>query len=223
MTGTIYLGCGSADDEAELWNLMLHRPVTRIVYWPFALPEAILAGADQWLRANLNRLDVAYELNTWTSLDGHSPLELEDVDLLFVGGGNPFQLLHQVRREGFIDPVRAFVHAGGDYYGGSAGAVLACSDINIANGHDPNTIGLVDLTALGLISDAAVLPHFTAEQVDDSKRWVAASGRTLIGLPENAGLRTNQSRFEVVGTGSVHVIALTSTHLALPGSTFEIA
>ena len=153
MAGNLYFGCGRAADEASLWLSMLHRQTTRIVYWPVALPPALAASADQWLRTNLDSLGTGYQLDTWEDLDRHRASELtpDDVDLLFVGGGNTFRLLDAVRRSRFLEPVRAFWHDGGDYYGGSAGAVLACETIAIAEGHDANDCNLKDLAALGLM------------------------------------------------------------------------
>lgn len=182
---------------------MFHRPTTRIVYWPFALSAEMSASADQWLRNNLDLLGVSYLLTTWQTLGDHDPSELDTarVDLLFVGGGNTFRLLDQVRRYGFVDPVRRFWNAGGDYYGGSAGAVLACESIEIADGHDHNEPGLRDLTGLGLLPGIAVLPHFTEDQLADALYWAADRRNVVFGLPEAVGLRCVDGQAEVVGAG----------------------
>lgn len=116
MPGTLYLGCGSAADEAPLWLSIFHRPITRMVY-----------------------------------------------------------------------------------YGGSAGAVLACDSIEIADGHDPNEPGLEDFMALGLISGVAVLPHFTDDQLDGARRWAASRHTVVLGLPESAGLRCSGDKITVIG------------------------
>lgn len=164
---------------------MLSGRRARIIYWPFALPAPMLRAADDWLRGNLDQLGAQYELDTWPSLAGHEPAELTTAvaDLLFVGGGNTFRLLEHVQRAGFVDAVRAFHRSGGDYYGGSAGAVLACESIAIADGHDPNEAGLTDLTALGLIHDLAILPHFTAAQLEVTTRWARRHDATVLDLP----------------------------------------
>jgi dipeptidase E len=210
------LGCGSADDEVSLWRLMLHRLLTRIVYWPFALPASMLTEADVWLRDRLDQVGATYTLETWSKLEHHTASDLDGVDLLFVGGGNTFRLLDHVGRAGFLDPVRRFVADGGDYYGGSAGAVLACDDIAVAEGHDPNDVGLSNLTALGLLHGVSVLPHFTESQLESAQRCTSRHRRTLIGLPENAGLRVYNGIVTVVGDGTVYVIdqSSTSTHSA---------
>ena len=200
---------------------MFHRPLTEVVYWPSALPEAMLAGADGWLRTSLDRLGVGYRLSTWARLDQHSPDELAQADLLFVGGGNTFRLLDQVRSAGLVESAREFVAAGGDYYGGSAGAVLACDDIGVADGHDLNEPGLKDLTALGILPGVSVLPHFTAAQLSTSLERVKSAGVPLIGLPETAGLRVIDHTYTVVGADPVHLITATGSRSVEPGATFS--
>lgn len=188
---------------------MFHRLTTRIVYWPFALPAEMCAAADHWLRGNLDRLGVGYQLDTWEELGGHDPSELDPqrADLLFVGGGNTFRLLEQLRRYGFVEQVRGFWRRGGDYYGGSAGAVLACDSIEIAVGHDRNEPGLEDFTALGLLSGAAILPHFTEDQLEAASRWAVTRHTVVLGLPESVGLRCSGGKGTVIGSGELTRLA----------------
>jgi len=182
------------------------------------------ASADEWLRDNLDLLGVNYRLDTWQALGDHEPAELDSarVDLLFVGGGNTFRLLDQVKRYGFIDPIRRFWADGGDYYGGSAGAVLACEGIEIADGHDPNEPGLLDFTALGLLSGAAVLPHFTEDQLDGASRWATTRHATVLGLPESAGLRCRAGKATVIGSGQVTRLTHHRIERFGPGSSLDV-
>lgn len=223
MPGTLYLGCGSAADEVPLWRVMFHRTMTRIVYWPFALPGEMCATAEDWLRSNLDRLGVGYQLHTWQGLADHEPAELDpsQVDLLFVGGGNTFRLLDHVTSHGFVDPVRRFWRRGGDYYGGSAGAVLACDSIEIADGHDPNEPGLRDLTGLRLINGLAVLPHFTDDQLEQAVAWAADRQVELLGLPESIGLRCSHEDATVIGVGSLTRIRDGVVEQFGPGDNFD--
>ncbi|WP_195909213.1 Type 1 glutamine amidotransferase-like domain-containing protein [Microlunatus sp. Gsoil 973] len=196
-----------------------------MVYWPFALPAEMLASAEGWLRTHLDLLGVGYQLDTWQSLGDHAPSELDtaQVDLLFVGGGNTFRLLDQVRRCGFVESVRRFWNSGGDYYGGSAGALLACDSIEIAEGHDHNEPGLRDLTALGLLPDVAVLPHFTDDQLGEATEWSASRDTVVIGLPESVGLWWREQTATVVGAGTLTRIRDGVGEHVASGTTFEIA
>jgi dipeptidase E len=225
MPGRLWFGCGSAVDERGLWLDMLVGRRARIVYWPFALGPEMLTGADDWLRSNLDVLGLEYELTTWASLENHRPEELTThvADLLFVGGGNTFRLLDHARGHGFIEPVRSFWRAGGDYYGGSAGAVLACDSIAIAVGHDANEPGLDDLDGLGLFPGAAILPHFTPEQLDSTRRWARVHDTTVIGMPESIGLRHADGDSTVVGAGALTRITATAVQRFTPGQSLSPA
>lgn len=199
--------------------------MTRIVYWPFALPAALCATADTWLRSNLDQLAVGYQLDTWQSLDDHRPEELtrDEVDLIFVGGGNTFRLLDHLRQHGFIEPVRQFWMTGGDYYGGSAGAVLACEEIAIAEGHDANEPGLEDLSALGLLTGVAILPHFTEDQLPAARQWAAGHGTVVWCLPESVGLQCRDGRATVIGVGRFSRIWGNTVDRVEPGDTLDLA
>lgn len=223
VSGSIYLaGGGSADDEGLLWSRMLTgRP--RVLYWPFALTGPILGTADGWLRGRLADHLAAPTVSTWESLDGHTPDELSGFDLLWVGGGNTFRLLDHVRRHGFLEPVRQRVAEGLEFYGGSAGAVLACETITIAEGHDSNENAVSDLSALGLISGAAILPHYTIEQEPSARSWARLHGETVIGLPSRSGLAVSNSRAEVVGYEPAWLIDVDGVNPYLPGATIEVA
>ena len=166
MAGVVYLGGGgTGQDEALLWGKML-AGCQRLLYWPFALEGGMLAGAETWLRDQVARLGFSVEIRTWTALEGKHSADLDGFDLLFVGGGNTFLLLHHLQAHGFIGPVRQWVEAGGDYYGGSAGAILATDSIEIADHADSNDVGLVDLAGLGLLPAVGLFPHYTTDQKD---------------------------------------------------------
>ena len=115
MTGVVYLGGGgSGQDERLLWAEML-RGCRRLLYWPFALEGDTLAGAEGWLRDQLQRQGSAAQMQAWSTLEGKDPAQLQGFDLLFVGGGNTFSLLHHLQEHGFVTPVRQWVEAGGGY------------------------------------------------------------------------------------------------------------
>ncbi|QHK18527.1 type 1 glutamine amidotransferase-like domain-containing protein [Pseudarthrobacter psychrotolerans] len=217
MLGTIYLGGGgSPDDELPVWTDML-QGARRILYWPFALSGDMLEGADAWLRGNLTGRWPSAHVSTWTTLNGHSTEELADFDILFIGGGNTFDLLEHVMLHGFAEPVRRFIASGGSFYGGSAGAILASDDIGIAEAYDDNKTGLTILEGLGLTPGATVLPHYGPDEEATGRRWSQKQGITVLGIPERSGLKISGGQARVLGREPIHVIGAAGTTIVRPG------
>lgn len=123
-----------------------------------------------------------------------------------MGAGNTFFLLHQLRTHGFVEPVRQWVEAGGNYYGGSAGAILATDSIEIAGHADSNDVGLLVLDGPGLLPAVDVLPHYTADQQDLARSISGHLGRPVIGVPEAAGLVVESGTVETVGPEAVWTV-----------------
>jgi dipeptidase E len=136
--------------------------------------------------------------------------------MLFVGGGNTFHLLEHVVANGFMDPVRRFLAAGGSYYGGSAGAVLAGDSIGIAEGYDQNETGLQNLDGLGLTLGSAELPHYGPDEEGAGRQWSRKQGMTVLGIPERSGLKIKDGQAWVLGREPVHVTRATETTVVRP-------
>ena len=220
VTGTIHLGGGGdATDEEPLWRVMLQGK-RRVLYWPFALPPARRPDAGAWLAGAFARLGADVDLETWSDLSRHHPDEMAEADLLFVGGGNTFRLLDRVRRAGFEQPVRDFVARGGDYYGGSAGAILACADIGVGVGIDENEVGL---TGLDLVRDLVVLPHYDPTQAAAAREWSNRRARALVGVPERSGLAVRDGDAEVIGHEPVAVFDGADVTVRRPGERWRTA
>ncbi len=203
MTGTIYLGGGgSAQQEAAVWDAML-RSRPRVLYWPFALGGDMLTNAEGWLSDSLAAHQPGLDLVTWTSLNGHHAEEMAGFDLLFVGGGNTFDLLAHLHRHDATGWAADFTAAGGAFYGGSAGAILSGQTISIASWYDPNETGLADHDGLALVPGVAVLPHYEVGQQQRAQVWSAEHDLAVLGVPETAGCMVANGQLQVLGTDPV--------------------
>jgi dipeptidase E len=131
---------------------------------------------------------------------------VREADLVIVGGGNTFHLLHHCRRLGLLEAIRARVQAGAPYLGWSAGANLACPTICTTN--DMPVIDPQGLDALGLVP-FQINPHYTnalpAGVRGESRNQRLAeftrlqSGMPVLGLPEGNWLRVSQEGFVLGG------------------------
>ena len=90
-------------------------------------------------------------------------------DVIFVGGGNTFFLLQELRRSGADRVLLREIGKGKIYIGESAGAVIACPDIEYCAGMDSPDLApeLTDYTGLGLV-DFYIVPHIGNPQMGEA-------------------------------------------------------
>ena len=134
-----------------------------------------------------------------------SQVNVKDVDVILVGGGNTFHLLNQVRLTGF-DELLKTVLEDKVYMGISAGSILATPSIAIAsvdNG-DENLCGITDLSGLSLV-DFEVSPH-TPEDVSmkGNEEYSRTISNVLYTLDDNSAIEVNGKEIKVISEGIWH-------------------
>lgn len=94
---------------------------------------------------------------------------LGQADLIYMCGGNTFNILSKLRETGLFQYVKTQVENGALYVGVSAGSILAGPNIQISSWGsegDKNEIGLEDLNGFGW-TDKIIFPHFRPDLVTD--------------------------------------------------------
>ena len=104
-------------------------------------------------------------------------------DFIFVGGGNTFYLLQELKRTGLDAIIKAAVENGKPYIATSAGSMVVCPDI--AYGADMDTPDkapqLASTKALHLV-DFHILPHYGEEPFADLTRSIYAKYRDTLDI-----------------------------------------
>ena len=85
------------------------------------------------------------------------------LDVIYVSGGNSFELLSLLRRCSFDHEIIRFIHAGTVYIGGSAGAHLVSADLSHLSRYDAVPEGMTDFRGLNLFR-GVFLCHFSADR-----------------------------------------------------------
>jgi dipeptidase E len=119
--------------------------------------------------------------------------------LVYLGGGNTFGLLAQLRRSGFEAGLVCFARQGGAIYGGSAGAIVLGRDIRTCAHLDRNDVGLTETHGLDLAAGHAVWCHY---QPDDDARIVEYArecGFPVLAISERAGIAVQAGRLVSAG------------------------
>jgi len=126
--------------------------------------------------------------------------------LIIVGGGNTFHLLHECRRTGVLAAIDARVRAGARYIGWSAGANLACPTICTTNDMpivDPGGLGALGFVPFQInphFTDAVAPGHFGETRSERLAEFVAVH-RTVpvLALPEGSWVRRSGDSYTLGG------------------------
>ncbi len=125
-----------------------------------------------------------------------SATAVREAELLIVGGGNTFNLLHHCRRSGVLAALAERARSGTRYIGWSAGANLACPTIRTTN--DMPVIDPEGFDALGLISfqinahftDAMPAGHFGETRTERLTEFTSLNpSMPVLALPEGSWVR----------------------------------
>lgn len=85
------------------------------------------------------------------------------LDVIYVSGGNSFELLSLLRRCSFEQEIIRCIRSGVVYIGGSAGAHLVSADLSHLSRYDSVPMDIADFRGLGLYH-GVFLCHFSADR-----------------------------------------------------------
>lgn len=125
---------------------------------------------------------------------------LQNKDIIFVGGGNTFYLLQQVKKSGFDKIVRRLLKAGKIYVGVSAGSYIACPTIEQAawKHQDNNKCKLKDLTALNLVP-FLLIAHFEEEHRDVIVNAAKTAKYPIVALNDKQAILVKNNKYKLIG------------------------
>ncbi|MEX0909958.1 MAG: Type 1 glutamine amidotransferase-like domain-containing protein [Candidatus Paceibacterota bacterium] len=202
-------GGGNGSDSIELdkkfvASLNLSKP---LLYIPIAIDTAKhpYSECSSWLSGALGHLGVK-KITMWVEEDLKNKTK-EDFDQfagIYIGGGNTFKLLKELKEFGTFDILSVLAKEGVPIYGGSAGAVVLAKTIIPASFSDENTVGISDFSALNLVHGHDVWCHYTDSEDESIKNYMKDFGlEKIIAIPENAGVFVTEKEIEVIGPGEV--------------------
>jgi dipeptidase E len=170
----------------------------RAVFVPFAAVTRSFDEFTQVVQTALASLDLEI---TPLHRSADPAAAVREAELVMVGGGNTFHLLHHCRRLGLLAPLREAVRSGTPYLGWSAGSNLACPTICTTN--DMPIIDAGGLDALGLLP-FQINPHYTnalpeGVRGETRNQRIAEFTRVnpevpVLGLPEGNWVRVDGER-----------------------------
>ncbi len=223
--GNLYLSGGGNDDQSFPLDNLFFNEISRngrFLYIPIALRgHRLYPGAAEWMAGILKKherddvgFDVVDDLHIVTKGT------LMAYDAVYVGGGNTWLLMQEMRQAGFDTILKEYIQSGRVVYGGSAGAIILGREIDTHD--DVNDVGVKDFGGLNVLGGYSVACHFKKEQEERFRSWADTRQIPILCLPEDTGLVVKDGRMTCIGGNPCLVIPAQKPAQELaPGKSFE--
>ena len=129
-----------------------------------------------------------------------------EAEAIAMGGGNTFELLHQLYKNELIEPIKMKVHSGMPFMGWSAGSNMACPTMMTTN--DMPITEPPSFVSLDLIS-FQINPHYTevtipghggeSRNVRIEEYLLKNNDSVVVGLPEGMIIRVEGDHYQLIG------------------------
>jgi len=150
-----------------------------------------------------------FEIEMITDLSGVNLEHLKSYDGIYIGGGNTYKLLRNIKESRFNTILKQFLQNHGPIYGGSAGAVIFGK--NIETSGDRNTINYQETDGFNMLKGFSVACHYEGTDKEKGKiaEFVKKHKSGVVALPEGTGLIVSDGKAEVVGKEPATAFLLT--------------
>jgi len=202
----VFLCGGGADVQTIEANKRLNEVIDHskpCLYIPLAMEADMYGSCYEWIQGELSSVDIP-GIHMVRSAGELAEKDFTDYSFLFIGGGNTFKLLRDIKVSGAFEKIRKYLEQGGVAFGGSAGAIIFGRDLEACVLDDSNDVNLADIDGYDVLDGISVLCHFgnrTVEKDEASRRFLLdlSMRRKAVALPEEVTLFVNDDKVEVIG------------------------
>lgn len=177
-----------------------------ILYIPLARDcgEDNYDSCKTWLTSELK--DIKHgEIVMLRSASEIADKNVSDFAGIFIGGGNTYKLLKELKESSAVDWLKKYMQTDGVIYGCSAGSIIFGHDIDSCLYMDENEVALKDVNGLDSIFGFSFTAHYTNKNEEKTKKatdyLIEYSKKTpVLALPEEDSLYINDDLVKVIGT-----------------------
>ena len=174
-----------------------------LLYVPLAMETELYQSCYQWITGEFKDFDMPL-IEMVTSSKELYFKKFEDYCAIFIGGGNTFKLLSDLKTSGSFDKIRNFIDKNGIVFGGSAGAIIFGENLDSCIYADNNDVGLTEIDGFDVLNGVSFLCHYTNESDEMTKRQThylleLSSTLTILALPEEDTIYIHGDNISMLG------------------------
>ena len=171
-----------------------------ILYIPFAMEEEKYESCENWFSNEIKM----FGLNKFEMVKSSKELSIKNLDdysSIFIGGGNTFKLLKDLKQFSNFEKIRNYLNHDGIMFGGSAGAIILGKDINSCLMQDKNIVGLKETRGFNYLNDYSLLCHLSNSSFKHNKNYLKEYSKEnkTIYLPEEDVIFIDNGKISMIG------------------------
>jgi len=196
----LILSGGGKEDKTKIIDDLFKKSINKnkkILYLPQARNKEEYPNCLEWVKNNIYHKN----LIMFTNLENKTIQDLQEIGAIFIGGGNTFKLMQELRASNFLKILKKFLKNNNLVYGGSAGAVIFGKTIKTAEkGHirDKNLVKLKNFNGLNLIKGYSIVCHYIKEDENEILN-LNKDIKKIIALPEGSALYIKDKETKLIG------------------------
>lgn len=180
-----------------------------LLYIPLAMESDKYSSCYEWITTELKDLNIS-NIEMVTQASEIIYKHLDDYCAIFIGGGNTFKLLNDLKKSRAFEKIQEFINNNGIVFGGSAGAIIFGKNLKSCALDDDNTVNLEDISGFDVLNGYSILCHYTnrtKEKDEESKEYLLnlSKEEKIIALPEEDTIFINDNDMQVIGTKPYYI------------------
>ena len=209
---TLFLNGGGCGEQVKESYALLKRKVDTnkpLFYIPLAMEKEKYPSCLEWITGDLAEFNIS-KIKMITSAEELCVKNLAGYAALFIGGGNTYKLLAELKSCNAFQKINAFLEEDGVVFGGSAGAILFGKTIDSCRHADSNKVGLKEVTGFNQVFGAYIGAHYPNDNpiktAEATANFTQLSDQApVIALPEEDTLVIDKENAKVIGNKPYHI------------------
>lgn len=171
-----------------------------ILYIPLAMNEDKYDDCKKWFASESEMMGID-KFDMVRSSKELSEKDFEKYSALFIGGGNTFKLLEEIKKNSNFDKIKTYLKNDGIVFGGSAGAIIFGSNINSCLLDDKNIVNLKDCDGFNYLNGYSILCHLNNQNFKNNFKYLKEFSKKnkTIYLPEEDVIILSDNKINFIG------------------------
>lgn len=210
----VFLCGGGSGDEVKLATTKFGEMIDKskpLLYIPLAMKKERYQSCLEWITKEMGLINVT-NIEMVTSSSELAKKDLNNYCALYIGGGNTYKLLSDLKSNDSFENIKKYIMEGGIVFGGSAGAIIFGKDIDSCKTQDSNDVNLKDTKGFNILADYSLLCHLNRndgvkfDREKNSNYLLNFSLKNkIIYLPDDDTILVTEDTISMIGNSSYRI------------------